>query len=170
MRRRQQQQQQQQQDQEEAPSKEELREKLNEYTHFIEHTLYPQLTIALSQREEVESEIKEYQELTNNLTFFKNGKMKDVTMVDLGHQLLYCQAKITDCDHVFVSVGMGFHVEFTIDEAIAFIKRRISFLNREKLPPRVDKAREVAGHVETTLEILESIGVEIQNLDGVSGR
>jgi len=155
------------QQEEEAPSTAELREKLNEYSHFIEHTLQPQLKIALSEREEVESEINEYQELMNNLIFFKKGKMKDVTMVDLGHQLLYCQAKITDCDHVFVSVGMGFHVEFTIDEAIAFIKRRISFLNREKLPSRVDKAREVAGHVETTLEILESIGVEIQNLDGV---
>jgi|EP00979_Chaetoceros_neogracilis_P018747 prefoldin alpha subunit len=156
------------QEQEQGPTQEELREKLNEYINFIDHTLHPQLKVAISQREETESEMREYQELQHNLELFKDGKMKDVTMVDLGHKLMYCQAKITDCNHVFVSIGMGFHAELTIDEALVYIKRRMNFLNREKLSKRVDKARDIAAHMEKSLEILDSLGDEIKSM-GASG-
>jgi prefoldin alpha subunit len=156
------------QEQEQGPTQEELREKLNEYINFIDHTLHPQLKVAISQREETESEMREYQELQHNLELFKDGKMKDVTMVDLGHKLMYCQAKITDCKHVFVSIGMGFHAELTIDEALVYIKRRMNFLNREKLSKRVDKARDIAAHMEKSLEILDSLGDEIKSM-GASG-
>ena len=152
------------QEEDDGPTEEELRMKLNEYINFIDHTLHPQLKIAISQREEIEAEIEEYKELKLNLQLVKQGKIKDETIVDLGHQLAYCKAKITNKEKVFVSIGMGFHAEFTIDEAVTFIDRRIGYLNRERLPPKVDKAREIAGHLESSLELLESLGEEIRNM------
>jgi len=154
---------------EDGPTEQELRSKLDEYIHFIDHTLQPQLKIAISQREEVESEIKEYEELKSNLRMMKQDKIKDEAMVDLGHELIYCQAKITDRKHVFVHVGMGFHAEFTMDEAIIFIDRRIGYLSRDRLSDRVDKARQVASHLENALELLESLGGEIRNMAAAAG-
>jgi hypothetical protein len=44
-----------------------------------------------------------------------------------------------------------------------FVAKRIAFLRGDKLPPRVDKAREVARHLESAMELLESLNQEMQN-------
>lgn len=150
------------------PSQQQLQNKLSEYIHFIDNVLQPQLQVAISNREEIEAEIQEYKELGKHLKMVKLGKIKNETIVDLGLELVFCQAKVTDQDKVFVSIGMGFHAEFTIDEAIVFVRKRTDFLKREKLPSRVDKAREVAGHLESAMELLESLGQEMRVLRGMA--
>lgn len=152
----------------EEPTEQELRGKIKEYLAFVDNTLQPQLTDALAKREEIESEIREYRELSQNLKQFQAKTLKTSTLVDLGHELLYCHAKIIDPNHVFVSIGMGFHAELTIQEAILFITRRIEYLQRLKLPPRVDHAREVANHMQTCLEILDSLGQEMKQMNTVN--
>jgi prefoldin alpha subunit len=156
----------QQQQQELPPTEEELRMKLKEYINFIDNILHPQLQVAIANREEIETEMKEYEELRKNLQMVKLNKIKNgasTAMVDLGCDLLFCQAKVSEKDCVFVSIGMGFHAEFTIDEALVFVAKRIAFLRGDKLPPRVDKAREVARHLESAMELLESLNQEMQN-------
>lgn len=152
----------------EEPTEQELRGKIKEYLAFVDNTLQPKLTNALTKREEIESEIKEYRELSQHLKQVQAKTLKTSTMVDLGHELLYCHAKIIDPGHVFVSIGMGFHAELTIQEAILFVTRRIEYLQRVKLPPRVDHAREVANHMQTCLEILDSLGQEMKQMNPVN--
>ncbi|KAG2218994.1 hypothetical protein INT45_007656 [Circinella minor] len=45
------------------------------------------------------------------------------TMVDLGTQF-YVQAHIPDTKYIYVNVGFGFHVQFTLDEAKEFIDKK----------------------------------------------
>ena len=165
-------------DSEYEPSNEAMKDKLTEYIIFVDEVLQPQLEIATSAREETDLEIKEYNELKGQLQMATDRNRKDQeasgkkqpanlsgreALVDLGHQMIYCRAKIHDRNQVFVNIGMGFHVEFTLKEAIIFIDSRIHYLRREVLQRRIDKVKEVASHLENSLELLESLGHEIRN-------
>jgi len=50
-------------------------------------------------------------------------------MVNLGSEF-YVQAKVPDTSRIYVNVGLGFHVEFSLPEAIAFIDKREEYLNK----------------------------------------
>lgn len=173
-------------------SEEQLRSKLNEYIHFIDNVLQPELQKAVSKREEIESEIKEYNELKINILAFirkkkrkrenekkrENGASDDDTcsiakisngeqmaLVDLGCELAYCQAKVDNPNVIFVDTGLkGMHVEFTLEEAVTFIDKRMAFLETNVLPKRVEKGKTVAGHLEDSLSLLESLGEEMKSM------
>ncbi|GAB2280237.1 hypothetical protein Dimus_014880 [Dionaea muscipula] len=53
----------------------------------------------------------------------KNSVTSLQTLVNLGSEV-YMQADVPDTRHIFVDVGMGFHVEFTWSEALDFISMR----------------------------------------------
>lgn len=165
-------------DRELEPTNETMREQLNEYIIFVDEVLHPQLEIATSEREDTVLEIKEYNELQGQLQMAANRNRKDEeasknnspatsssreALVDLGHRMIYCRAKTHDRNQVFVNVGMGFHVEFTLKEAIIFIDSRIEYLKRDVLQRRIDRVKEVASHLENALELLESLAHEIRN-------
>lgn len=158
--------------QDEAPSPEELKAKVNEYVRFIDHTLHPQLKIAITQREDIEKELHEYQQLKDNLTRIQlsESSLDDhdhdpMVNVDLGHETIYCRAKFLSPDRIFLSIGMGFHTELTIDEALKAIDLRMNFLRREKLPKRVENAKTVAGHLEAAMDLLQSLGEEMRSMN-----
>ena len=52
------------------------------------------------------------------------------TKVDLGCNF-YCQARVPDPTKIFVSVGLGFFVELTLDEALKFISKKDGELGKE---------------------------------------
>ncbi|ORX42936.1 hypothetical protein DM01DRAFT_1296239, partial [Hesseltinella vesiculosa] len=61
----------------------------------------------------------------NTVQHGDHGPLK--TMVDLGSQF-YVQAHIPDSAYIFVQVGFGFHVQFTLDEAQQFIGKKVQRL------------------------------------------
>jgi len=154
---------------EEHVDPDELRNKLEEYSNFIDKTLHPQLQKAVSSREEVEAEIAEYQELRDKIGFLQSRKRESQqpleSLVDLGHKTAYCRAIVDDPQTIFVHVGMGFHAEFTLEEAIAFIDKRLQFLENRVLSDRLKKAKTVASHLESSLLILETLAKEVQVLE-----
>mmetsp|Transcript_6261 Transcript_6261/g.9094 ORF Transcript_6261/g.9094 Transcript_6261/m.9094 type:complete len:192 (+) Transcript_6261:74-649(+) len=87
------------------------------------------------------------------------------THVDLGAQIMFCKAIVPNPERVFVHVGMGFHVEFTLNEALEFIERRVKFLHKKVLANRVNKAKAVASDVESTLKILETLTEQLRELE-----
>lgn len=149
------------------PSPEELRNKLSQYIAFIDDTLQPELKFAISARERIEAEIKEYQELSDFLSILVKHPGERETLVDLGHKMVYCKAKFSKGadSKIFVSVGHGFHVEFTLDEAIDFIGKRIKHLQSNELPVKEDKVKSVASHLEHALGLLAEMGGEIKNME-----
>jgi hypothetical protein len=50
------------------------------------------------------------------------------TMFNLGSDF-YVEAEIPDASRIFVNVGLGFHVEFTLEEALRFIESKEEFSN-----------------------------------------
>lgn len=137
---------------------EELQEKLKEYSNFLNSTLYPELQRTVAARDEIESEIREYQELHDKLSIVTN--QNDVAlqaMVNLGHGLIYCQAEVEDPSTVFIDVGKGFFVELPVEDAPAIIAKRLSFLQQQVLPKRLQDASRVASHVESSLAIVQAL-------------
>ena len=144
----------------------ELREKLKEYSKFIDSTLHPQLKSTVSARDETEADIREYQELHDKLTVIKRENQKPLeALVNLGNELCYCGAEVEDPSTVFIDVGLGFFVELTVDEAMSVILKRITFLETKKLPKRIDDARKVAADMESSIIILESLARDLQEME-----
>ena len=140
----------------------EIRSKIDEYSSFISSTLRPQLEAAVKAREEVELDIKEYEALQAKLANIEEKKGQSVkdTVVDLGHELIYCKAAIDDPSRIiYVHAGMGFHVEMTIDEARTFVGKRIALL-KQSLELKTHKATTIAVHIEDTILVLQQLGNE----------
>lgn len=146
-------------------SPEELREKLREYSSFIDSTLHPELQRAVSAREETEADIREYQELFDKLAVIIQDRQQEPleAMVHLGNELVYCKAEVQDASTVCVDVGLGLFVELTVEEAVPVIERRIRFLEKDKLPKRLDDARTVAAHMESSIIILEALARDLHS-------
>merc|ERR1719239_26081 len=52
------------------------------------------------------------------------------TKVDLGCNF-YCEARVDDPTKVCVAVGLGFFVELTLDEALAFVSKKDAALSKQ---------------------------------------
>lgn len=147
-----------------------LRGKITAYGNFVTKTLQPQLQAAVDARDEVEAEISEYAALQKKLRDIEKIVGGDMprkqstamdTLVDISHGTIFCNATIPNPRTVYVNVGFGFHVEMTLSEAIAFIDKRVEYLNTNVLKHRMEVARTVAKDVEDALELLEGLGGEL---------
>lgn len=106
-------------------------EKVKRYEEFLNERLRKDLETVLKTQGQVNSKIAEYLQLKSVIENIKNrdgGSGKALkTQVDLGCNF-YCQAQITDPSKILVSVGYGFYVEFTLDEAQEFIEKKCAQL------------------------------------------
>jgi prefoldin subunit 5 len=148
-----------------AVSPDELREKITEYADFLEQRLYPELKLAVERREETEFEISEYEQLRLNLKELLDVPQQQPleSVVDLtGHGAAYARAivPVDQTNTVFVDIGIGFHAELSLSEAIDFIGKRVEFLTKTRLQQRLDKAKTVADDVKNAMAILDEIGKE----------
>jgi prefoldin subunit 5 len=69
---------------------------------------------------------------------------------------------VTNPKHIFVHVGMGFHIELTIPEAIKFVEKRIEFLKLHKLDSKESKIKEIQEHISSAALLLNQLQEEIQ--------
>ena len=144
-------------------SPEAMRLKMKEYSTFIETVLKPELGNAESLKLNVKNEIQEYKELSQKLHQCQQANVieRHETQVDLGYSTLYCRAVAKDVSRIFVHVGMGFHVEFTVLEAIEFVEKRITLLERN-LSTRDQKVNEVKNHLESAMLVFQQLEMEMQ--------
>lgn len=133
--------------------------KLDEYKHFVEETLKPRLTHALQSHEATKSELEDFITLQNELLRWNepDGSSPSLRIkTDLGHERLFCDAKVDDVQNLFVHVGYGFHVELTREEAIHFSKRKIEYL-KSKERTRQLEIEKLTLHVSEAKQILEQL-------------
>ncbi|EHA8590254.1 protein UXT [Cocos nucifera] len=106
-------------------------EKVQKFEEFVDRRLKPDLVQAVAQRDKVLQQQKVFQDLRTNIeNLEKNGVTSLRTMVNLGSEV-YMQADVPDTRHIFVDIGLGFHVEFTWSEALDFISVREARLARQ---------------------------------------
>ncbi|XP_073270803.1 uncharacterized protein [Primulina huaijiensis] len=95
--------------------------KVQKYEEFVDRRLKPDLLRAMAERDKVFEQQKIFSDLKRNIENLEKNSVTSLrTMVNLGSEV-YMQADVPDTSHIFVDVGLGFHVEFTRSEALNFI-------------------------------------------------
>lgn len=141
---------------------ENLPQKILHYEEFLNECLRSDLNKVLSAREEVCSELAEYNQLKTTIELLisksqvpSTSSKSLKTMVDLGCNF-YAHAKVQDFSTIFVSVGLGFHLEMKLDEASAFIEERASWLT-ERASQLSEQAAEINGRIKLVMETLREL-------------
>ena len=102
-----------------------------QYESFINDVLKEDLKKILTQRDEIYSKIAEYLQLRRIIEQMQENKNStSKVMTDLGCNF-YCQAEITDTSKVLIAVGFGFFVEFTMNEGLKFITKKVDLLTKQ---------------------------------------
>ncbi|XP_037479602.1 uncharacterized protein LOC119356727 isoform X1 [Triticum dicoccoides] len=106
-------------------------DKVKKFEDFVDRRLKPDLVNAIAQRDNLFQQQKTFLDLKKNIeNLEKNGVTSMRSMVNLGSEV-YMQAEVPDKRHIFVDIGLGFHVEFTWQEALQFISVREARLARQ---------------------------------------
>mmetsp|Transcript_7281 Transcript_7281/g.10734 ORF Transcript_7281/g.10734 Transcript_7281/m.10734 type:complete len:169 (-) Transcript_7281:202-708(-) len=148
-----------------------LRQKAEEYGAFLDQNLQPQLEAIVRDRDSCEKDIAEYVELTQKIEELilrrnNNPKAKRIQaplecLADLGHKVAYSHAVVDDPESIFVDIGYGFHIEFSLGEALQFIEKRIKFLKEFKLKKVVREANMISEHYTEAVTLLVALKEEI---------
>ncbi|KAL3936826.1 MAG: hypothetical protein SGBAC_007939 [Bacillariaceae sp.] len=150
-----------------------IREKMAEYSKFIEEILKPEWEDAKYQLDLVRTQLQEYRQLQQTLLLQQQQKdalLKDDEKmlednVDLGLKTLYCRAVAPASsllEKIFVHVGMNYHVEFRIDEALEFLRKKIQHLQDHPLAMKQAKFDKVDHHLQSAEAIFRQLSSEIQ--------
>lgn len=140
-----------------------MEEKVRRYEAFLNERLRKDLEKVLKAREELFSDISDYLQLKTIVEQLKiaelpKGELR--TQVDLGCNF-YVQAKVNDVKHVFVHVGFGFFVEFTLDEALPFIDKKVAQL-RKRAEALGKESAEIKSHIRLVIEGLRELQFSMQ--------
>jgi Prefoldin subunit len=144
-------------------------------------------TAEIRDYKELQDKLKELRTKTTASISTTDGSTS--MLVDLGHEKVFCNAEISiaktrkdsnsdvkttssgpsttaaatmPLPFVYVHVGMGFHVQFTINEALVFVDRRLDFLENQVLRKRRTRLEEVKKHVGTSEMILSELVAKLQ--------
>jgi Prefoldin subunit len=152
-----------------------LRQRIEECSRFIETVVRKDWEAADRDAQKVEDECEEYGDLKARLAGLQQqqpGPIADTDastqaapavtpVVNLGHNRLFCRARVPDASFAYVHVGMGFHVQLTIPEALEFADRRLDHLNTVRARRR-DKEARVRTHLRQSEAILDELTNELQ--------
>ncbi|MBN3323588.1 UXT protein, partial [Atractosteus spatula] len=128
-----------------------VEEKVSAYETFINEVLKRDLQTVLEQRDEIYEKIAQYLQLKNVIESLQESGSKELkTDVDLGCNF-YVQAHVEDSSKIFVAVGFGFFVEFTLPEALKFIERKTSQLTEHSDKLTKDSAK-IKANIRMVLE------------------
>jgi len=101
-----------------------LKRRMEEHQAVVEE----ERQLLLEAQAQAESQLEKFSELRNNLLLIQQNELKSLTtQINLGSDL-YVQAKIPNTSRVYLNIGLGFHVEYSIDEALDFIDTKLEQL------------------------------------------
>ena len=115
---------------------EKISSKLVDYERFLNERLRTDLRSVLERKDAIYSDIAEYTQLKATIRHLINKQgspQKDEplkTMIDLGCNF-YAKARVQDYSRITVAIGLGFYLEMQLDEAMAFIDKKVASLTRE---------------------------------------
>jgi prefoldin subunit 5 len=138
--------------------------KLEEYSKFMSEVLGPDYIAYSRAEEETRNEILAYQDLEKRLQEMRSSSagQAELDVVDLGHRKVFCRATIDDTSTVFVHVGMGFHAELSIEEALVYVTKRVNYLTGHVLPHRAAKSKTVLAHIQSSERILDELANDLR--------
>ncbi|XP_075518462.1 uncharacterized protein LOC142552633 isoform X1 [Primulina tabacum] len=123
--------------------------KVQKYEEFVDRRLKPDLLRAMAERDKVFEQQKIFSDLKRNIENLEKNSVTSLrTMVNLGSEV-YMQADVPDTSHIFVDVGLGFHVEFTRSEALNFIGTK-----EEQILRRIDEYTRLIASIKAQIKMV----------------
>ena len=140
---------------------EKISSKIVEYERFLNEHLRTDLRSVLERKDAIYSDIAEYTQLKATIQHLvnkqgspqKNEPLK--TMVDLGCNF-YAKARVQDYSRIVVSVGLGFYLEMKLDEAMAFINKKVASLTKDA-EQLSEQASEINARIKMVLGALHEL-------------
>jgi len=132
---------------------EERMEKITRYENFLNETLKKDLFSVMEARDRVYEEQAEYLKLKTVIEKISaSPSVKDglKAKVDLGCNF-YAQALVDDPSMIFLDVGLGFHVQLTLPEALTTIDVKTKHLN-EKAERLTESANKIKAQIRIVME------------------
>ncbi|GMH01760.1 hypothetical protein Nepgr_003599 [Nepenthes gracilis] len=92
---------------------------------------------------------KIFSDLKKNIENLQKNSVTSLrTLVNLGSEV-YMQADVPDTRHIFVDVGLGFHVEFTWSEALNYISAR-----EERLAKQIEEYTRLVASIKAQIKLV----------------
>ena len=142
-----------------------LSRKILRYEQFLNERLRTDLRKVQQLRGKLYNDIVDYKQLQTTVDLLRNERSnkKDKplkTMVDLGCNF-YVSAKVDDCSTIFISIGLGFHLEMKLAEASAFVEEQVSWLTAraEKLS---EQSAQINGRIKLVMETLKQLQFPVE--------
>lgn len=137
-----------------------LSQKVLQYEEFLNERLRSDLHKVLAQRDQVSSDVMECNQLQTTINLLHKqascgSRQSMKTMVDLGCNF-YAHAKVEDCSTILVSVGLGFYLEMTLEEASGFVAKKIAMLTSQ-VDNLSDQAAQINGRIKVVMETLREL-------------
>ncbi|KAL4281845.1 hypothetical protein GQ457_03G026990 [Hibiscus cannabinus] len=124
-------------------------EKIHKFEEFVDRRLKPDLVRAIAERDKVFDQQKIFSDLRKNIENLEKNSVTNLrTLVNLGSEV-YMQAEVPDTQHIFVDIGLGFHVEFTWSEALKFIS-----LREEKLARQIEEYTRLIASIKAQIKLV----------------
>ena len=95
---------------------------LETYESLLDHRLQGELEKVLDARDALYKTTAQWAELSKLLRKAQHNNILSA-MINLGGEF-FAQAKVPDPTFVYVSIGLGFHVQLTLDECVEFCIQR----------------------------------------------
>lgn len=133
-----------------------LSEKVLKYETFVNDRLKSDLKTVLDCRDNLISQIASYESLKTCIEKMKQTPVGEIkALADLGCNF-YCKAKVLDTSKIFVEIGLGFFVEFTLNEAHHFVEKKLEMLRRD-CDVVTEEATQINAKIRLVLEALNEI-------------
>ncbi|KAJ2441931.1 hypothetical protein GGF42_003874 [Coemansia sp. RSA 2424] len=108
----------------------ELQGPIKKYEDFIANRLQPDLQQVLGLRDTIYNRMSEYLKLKTHIETIRTQGLEELeTKVDLGSDF-FVKAFVPDTAYIYVSVGFGFHLQMTLEEADTFIDDKVKHLEK----------------------------------------
>ncbi|EGC30884.1 hypothetical protein DICPUDRAFT_83203 [Dictyostelium purpureum] len=138
-------------------------ESIKYYEEFINDTLQVDLERVIGEREKIMENLENYLELKSNIELIEENKMESMkTMINLGSEC-YAKARVPDTKYIYVNIGLGVHVRYTLKEALNFIDEKESFLNT-----RIETLTKRINQVKTKIDLVQKGIQDLKSLDEIS--
>lgn len=99
-------------------------QKVEQYEDLLNEKLRGELQALMDERDALHEKAAQFMQLRTNTQQLIDEKQKSLkTMVDLGCHF-YMQAKVPDTSWVYVNVGLGFHAQMGLAEAVELCTKR----------------------------------------------
>lgn len=131
-------------------------QKVLKYEEFVNEVLKNDLKHVLEERDKIFDEISEYSKLQTAIERLKTIEKRPIkSKIDVGCNF-YMQAEVKDTEYIFVDIGMGLHVQLTMDEALKFLKKKIDQLTI-KSEHITDKSLDIKARIKLIMEALAEL-------------